>query len=183
MSHGFPFRAQTCNFDTLYAWVEAILTKPGLHHVQTKPLTHLLAFTGTSRRPTTTSAYVPHPMQTTHPSPPPSRALTPRFVRAQYDRAKNLRPKRNIKTAMNNEIMLYGIAQKEQLGAPCSLLPCCAHPLFSTLLIATALCVQVSTRPWRCAQRHPNRATSYHRHHHKHHSPLPVFALAGVQVP
>lgn len=28
-----------------------------------------------------------------------------------YDRAKNLRPKRNIKTAMNNEIMLYGIAQ------------------------------------------------------------------------
>tara|TARA_X000001036_G_scaffold409426_1_gene420491 strand:- start:67 stop:528 length:462 start_codon:yes stop_codon:yes gene_type:complete len=33
-----------------------------------------------------------------------------------YDRAKNLRPRRNIKTAMNNEIMLYGIAQKEQLG-------------------------------------------------------------------
>jgi hypothetical protein len=61
-----------------------------------------------------------------------------------YDRAKNLRPKRNIKTAMNNEIMLqvtknqtnpascschmpkphpcplfnhrYGIAQKEQMG-------------------------------------------------------------------
>ena len=33
-----------------------------------------------------------------------------------YDRSKNLRPKRNIRTAMNNEIMLYGIAQKEQLG-------------------------------------------------------------------
>ena len=33
-----------------------------------------------------------------------------------YDRAKNLRPKRNIKTAMNHEIMLYGIAQKEQMG-------------------------------------------------------------------
>jgi len=33
-----------------------------------------------------------------------------------YDRAKNLRPKRNIKTAMNHEILLYGIAQKEQLG-------------------------------------------------------------------
>ena len=33
-----------------------------------------------------------------------------------YDRSKNLRPKRNIKTAMNHEIMLYGIAQKEQLG-------------------------------------------------------------------
>ena len=25
-----------------------------------------------------------------------------------YDRSKNLRPKRNIKTAMNHEIMLYG---------------------------------------------------------------------------
>ena len=33
-----------------------------------------------------------------------------------YDRAKNLRPKRNIKTAMNHEIMLYGIAQKDQMG-------------------------------------------------------------------
>tara|TARA_B100001063_G_C16708450_1_gene526640 strand:+ start:210 stop:662 length:453 start_codon:yes stop_codon:yes gene_type:complete len=33
-----------------------------------------------------------------------------------YDRSKNLRPKRNIRTAMNHEIMLYGIAQKEQLG-------------------------------------------------------------------
>ena len=28
-----------------------------------------------------------------------------------YDRAKNLRPKRNIRTAMNHEIMMYGIAQ------------------------------------------------------------------------
>ena len=28
-----------------------------------------------------------------------------------YDRAKNLRPKRNIRTAMNNEIMMYAIAQ------------------------------------------------------------------------
>ena len=37
-------------------------------------------------------------------------------VLAQYDRSKNLRPKRNIRTAMNNEIMLYGIAQKEQMG-------------------------------------------------------------------
>ena len=27
-----------------------------------------------------------------------------------------MRPKRNIKTAMNHEIMLYGIAQKEQMG-------------------------------------------------------------------
>jgi len=33
-----------------------------------------------------------------------------------YDRSKNLRPKRNIKSAMNHEIMLYGIAQKEQMG-------------------------------------------------------------------
>ncbi len=34
-----------------------------------------------------------------------------------YDRSKNLRPKRNIRTAMNNEIMLYGIAQKVRGGA------------------------------------------------------------------
>jgi len=33
-----------------------------------------------------------------------------------YDKSKNLRSKRNIKSAMNNEVMLYGIAQKEQLG-------------------------------------------------------------------
>ena len=35
---------------------------------------------------------------------------------AQYDRSKNLRPKRNIRTAMNFEVMMYAIAQKEQLG-------------------------------------------------------------------
>ena len=34
-----------------------------------------------------------------------------------YDRSKNLRPKRNIKNAMNHEIMLYGIAQKVCAGA------------------------------------------------------------------
>ena len=33
-----------------------------------------------------------------------------------YDRSKNLRPKRNIRTAMNFEVMMYAIAQKEQLG-------------------------------------------------------------------
>ena len=33
-----------------------------------------------------------------------------------YDRLKNLRPKRNIRTAMHHEIMMYGIAQKEELG-------------------------------------------------------------------
>ena len=33
-----------------------------------------------------------------------------------YDRAKNLRPKRNIKTAMQHEIMMYGCAQKEVMG-------------------------------------------------------------------
>ena len=33
-----------------------------------------------------------------------------------YDRNKNLRPKRNIRTAMNHEVMMYAIAQKEQLG-------------------------------------------------------------------
>ena len=43
------------------------------------------------------------------------------------DRAKNLRPKRNIKTAMNNEIMLYGIAQKEQLGFDKAVEECSAH--------------------------------------------------------
>ena len=32
-----------------------------------------------------------------------------------YDRAKNLRPKRNIKTAMNNEIMLYGAHRDTKL--------------------------------------------------------------------
>ena len=49
-----PCRAQTCNFDVLYAYL-------------------------------TTSNYD-----------------------FSYDRSKNLRPKRNIKTAMNHEIMLYG---------------------------------------------------------------------------
>ena len=38
------------------------------------------------------------------------------FVLAQYDRSKNLRPKRNIRTAMNHEVMMYAIAQKEQMG-------------------------------------------------------------------
>ena len=38
------------------------------------------------------------------------------LVLAQYDRSKNLRPKRNIRTAMNFEVMMYAIAQKEQLG-------------------------------------------------------------------
>ena len=33
-----------------------------------------------------------------------------------YDRNKNLRPKRNIRTAMNHEVMMYAIAQKEQMG-------------------------------------------------------------------
>ena len=33
-----------------------------------------------------------------------------------YDRMKNLRPRRNIKTAMNHEILMYAIAQKEELG-------------------------------------------------------------------
>lgn len=33
-----------------------------------------------------------------------------------YDRMKNLRPRRNIKTAMNHEIMMYAICQKEEMG-------------------------------------------------------------------
>ena len=48
-------------------------------------------------------------------SNPPS-TLTPTDHRPTHpaadDRSKNLRPKRNIRTAMNHEIMLYGIAQK-----------------------------------------------------------------------
>ena len=47
---------------------------------------------------------------------------------APADRAKNLRPKRNIKTAMNHEIMLYGIAQKEQLGFDKAVEECSAPP-------------------------------------------------------
>ena len=45
-----------------------------------------------------------------------------------YDRSKNLRPKRNIKNAMNHEIMLYGIAQKEQLGFDKAVEECSAAP-------------------------------------------------------
>ena len=41
--------------------------------------------------------------------------------------AARSRPKRNIKTAMNNEIMLYGIAQKEQLGFDKAVEECSAH--------------------------------------------------------
>ncbi len=33
-----------------------------------------------------------------------------------YDRMKNLRPRRNIKTAMNHEINMYAVCQKEELG-------------------------------------------------------------------
>jgi hypothetical protein len=73
-------------------------------------------------------------------------ALTPRRARAQYDRAKNLRPKRNIKTAMNHEIMLYGIAQKEQMGAlrahRLPSVPTCAHTWLTPIPHAT----QASTR-------------------------------------
>ena len=55
-----------------------------------------------------------------------------------YDRTKNLRPKRNIRTAMNNEIMLYGIAQKEQLGFDVSFCPLnpCSPSLASAALLA-----------------------------------------------
>ena len=33
-----------------------------------------------------------------------------------YDRSKNLRPRRNIRTAMSHEINMYGVLQKEQMG-------------------------------------------------------------------
>jgi hypothetical protein len=42
---------------------------------------------------------------------PARRYLTSANYDFSYDRSKNLRPKRNIRTAMNLEIMLYGIAQ------------------------------------------------------------------------
>jgi hypothetical protein len=32
---------------------------------------------------------------------------------AQYDRSRNLRPRRNIRNAMQHEVMMYAIAQKE----------------------------------------------------------------------
>ena len=79
----------------------------------------------TCRRPTTTS-----PVRHT-PHTPPWRlhacSHARRVVCCADDRAKNLRPKRNIKTAMNNEIMLYGIAQKEQLGFDKAVEECSAH--------------------------------------------------------
>ena len=37
-------------------------------------------------------------------------------VLAQYDRIKNLRPRKNIRTAMNHEINMFACAQKEQNG-------------------------------------------------------------------
>ena len=33
-----------------------------------------------------------------------------------YDRSRNLRPRRNIRNAMQHEVMMYAIAQKEGLG-------------------------------------------------------------------
>ena len=68
-------------------------------------------------------------------SNPPSSltdSLTPTHRRPTHpaadDRSKNLRPKRNIRTAMNHEIMLYGIAQKEQLGFDKAVEECSAAP-------------------------------------------------------
>ena len=37
-------------------------------------------------------------------------------VLAQYDRIKNLRPRKNIQTAMNHEINMFACSQKEQNG-------------------------------------------------------------------
>ena len=75
-------RAQTCNFDTLYAYLTTSnydfnVKTPKSNRVLTPSVVHLPCVDAT-------------------------------FSLAQYDRAKNLRPKRNIKTAMNHEIMLYG---------------------------------------------------------------------------
>ena len=53
--------------------------------------------------------------------------------------------------------MLYGIAQKEQLGTPCAPLPRCAPALLAALLTTTACCAQASTRPSRSASRRASR--------------------------
>ena len=80
------------------------------------PAKTLMFCTLTSHRPTTTSPVRRPPLEPLFPShthsPTHHRPTHP----AADDRSKNLRPKRNIKTAMQHEIMLYGIAQKEQMG-------------------------------------------------------------------
>ena len=81
--------AQTCNFDTLYAYLST--ANYDFSYDRAKNLCDDARTASNHHRPVT-------------------HALT-RFLAARS------RPKRNIKTAMNNEIMLYGIAQKEQLGA------------------------------------------------------------------
>ena len=74
--------------------------------------------TPTSRRPTTTSPVRRPPLQ---PSNPPS-SLTPTHRRLTHpaadDRSKNLRPKRNIRTAMNHEIMLQVAADRTRRQSP-----------------------------------------------------------------
>ena len=92
-------RVQTCNFDTLYAYLSTSnydfaydRAKNLCDPARLQPAAHTLP-----RRP--------------H-----------RLTRALPFAARS-RPKRNIKTAMNNEVMLYGIAQKEQLGAHTLLTP------------------------------------------------------------
>ena len=111
-----PRHAQTCNFDVLYACASARLEPARLpwpaRELHRSPVTHALR-AGTSRPPTTTSRTIAQRTcahsrrQTlsvcTHCCTCTNSCTHPRSPR---------RPKRNIKTAMNHEILLYGIAQK-----------------------------------------------------------------------
>ena len=93
---------ETCNFDALYAYLST--SNYDFAYDRAKNL----------------CASLP-------PTQPPAHTHTPRrshrLTRAFPLLSALRRPKRNIKTAMNNEIMLYGIAQKEQLGAHTPLAP------------------------------------------------------------
>lgn len=120
---------ETCNFDALYAYRK--------HSAIEHPFTHLFAEQFSCRVQSLveiTTSIVSAPRL--HPSS--LRSCTDRVHwRFVDDRAKNLRPRRNIRTAMNHEIMMfvrhsntkrasftnnclqfcrYAIAQKEGLG-------------------------------------------------------------------
>ena len=81
---------ETCNFDVLYAYLVRAQPSGNVGFVAESPL--LLT------------------------NPVFSLLQTCGNYDFQYDRSKSLRPKRNVRTAMNHEIMMYGIAQKEQSG-------------------------------------------------------------------
>lgn len=117
-----PFRAQTCNFDTLYAYLSARLRLEPRTQRTFPPrlVSHLLFPSARSVRQLRLQRE-PHPLKhrtsfaiLAHADAVP--------VLAQYDRSKNLRPKRNIRTAMNHEIMMYGehsASEAAQQSFPC----------------------------------------------------------------